>query len=37
MIDYKEEYLGEFSSGVATFIYSIVLTKGADVIASEFD
>lgn len=35
--DYKEEYLGEFNNGVATFLYSVILTRGVELIQSEMD
>jgi hypothetical protein len=35
--DYKEEYLGEFSNGVATFLYSLLLTRGAENVRQDFD
>lgn len=37
MHGYKEDYLGEFSNGVTTFLYSVILTKGAELIKQEFD
>jgi hypothetical protein len=37
MHNYKEEYIGEFNNGITTFLYSVILTKGADNLIKEFD
>lgn len=35
--EFKDDFCGEHNSGVTTFLYSVLLTKGLERIQSEFD
>lgn len=37
LYEYKDEFIGDFNNGFATFLYSVILTKGVERLIAEFD